>query len=192
MKKSLLMLAMALCFSTTVYGVSRQDIIDNPLFDTSESRWKVLDDNYAAIKGTKSSALLELIKDKKGCHIDFLSGVKYEKPLDKYYDFIFTTKKNGYAVTVKHDFHHVGDSNSEEFRHSLNTDAISEQGRKSLVGLLRRAARDDISSAVRISYGISKGSAVSDGQYYLDNALYTFAEFSLYYFVEVADKLGCD
>lgn len=192
MNKYFLLLATALCISTTAYGVSREEIINNPLFDTSESRWKVMDDDYAVIKGMKTNAFLELIKDKNGCHIDFLSGVKYEKPLDKYYDFIFTTKKNGYAVTVKHDFHQMGDGLSEEYRHSLDTDAISPQGRKAMVGLLKRAARDDISSAVRVSYGLSKTTAVKDGNYYLDNPLYTFSEFSLYYFVEVADKLGCD
>lgn len=192
MKKSLLLLTTALCISTAAYGVSRQEIIDNPLFETSESRWKVMDDDYAVIKGIKTSAFLELIKDKNGCHIDFLSGVKYEKPLDKYYDFIFTTKRNGYAATVKHDFHQLGGPSSEEYRHSLDADAMSPQGRKTLVGLLKRSARDDISSTVRVSYGISKATVGSGNQYYLDNQLYTFSEFSLYYFVEVADKLGCD
>ncbi|MDX1692489.1 MAG: hypothetical protein R3208_01915 [Ketobacteraceae bacterium] len=192
MKKSLFVLATTLLLSTASFAASRQEIINNPLFDTSDSRWKVMDDNYAAIQATKGNAILELIRNKQGCHIDFLSGVKYEKPLDKHYDYIFTTKKNGYAVTLKHDFHHVGDPTSEEYRHSLNTDEISAQGKKSLVGLLKRAARDDISSAVRISYGLTKPSAVKDGSYSLDNPLYSFGEFSLYYFVEVSDKLGCD
>lgn len=181
-----------LCFSSVSRSESRDEIIDNPLFETSNTRWKVLDDDYAAIQGANSNALLELIKDKKGCHIDYLSGVKYEKPLDKLYDYIFTTKKNGYAVTVKHDYHVVGAEANQEFRHSLNTDDFSDRAKKSLISLFKRASRDDISSTVRVSYAINKSQTTAENQYILDQQLVSFGEFSLYDFIDVSDKLGCD
>ena len=191
MKKSLFVFATALLMSGVSYAESREEIINNPLFDTSDSRWKVMDDNYAVIQATRGNALLELIKDEDGCHIDFLSGVKYEKPLERNFDYIFTTRRNGYVFTLTHDYHYVGDPASGEFRHSLNTSEISPQGRKALVGLLKRAASDDISSSVRVTYGMTKPSAVTEGTYKLENPLYAFGEFSLYYFEQVSDKLGC-